>query len=534
VGKKVLSGQGPNRRRGRMPLDMDSAFVRRLSPRAADGCIAYATSTKCEKSRHINSVQHPDPRRPMKLFGAIKICAASSGTYMRAARLLAIGGSLALVGCATYRPLPLPSGPDLATTAANLSSLPPALHATSLSRKIDLAHPVSIDRIGLLAVTHDPSLKSERGQLRLARSGVLQATLLPNPAGSFDYGALISGSGTTSSVAASLSEDIVAILTRGSRIKSAEGRFAKIDAEQLWREWQVAQKARQLAVDIYWGGRAIALTTREQGLLKSEIAQVRQAVSAGNLTLSALAPLLSADASAAQSLVTLQVNRLKNWQALDGLMGLDPDVRFSIARPRLHRLPRNLNVLIATLPDRRPDLLALQYGYRSAEQDVRAAIIGQFPALSLGGSYGSDTSNVVTAGPSFGFALPLFDHNQGHIAKARATRTMLREQYAARLDTAVGNIHALVAQISRLSRDLRSARKAAASAKSLARTARKAYGQHNLDQRSLTDYERTALQRTVQVVDIERQLGEDRVFLAVELGIDVPHRRIALGTETRF
>lgn len=96
------------------------------------------------------------------------------------------------------------------------------------------------------------------------------------------------------------------------------------------------------------------------------------------------------------------------------------------------------------------------------------------------------------------------------------------------MDKAVGKIHALVAQISRLSRDLRSARKPAASAKSLAVTARMAYGRHHLDQRSLTDDEKTALQRGVEVVDIERQLGEDRVFLAVELGINVPHKRLAL------
>jgi outer membrane protein, heavy metal efflux system len=470
----------------------------------------------------------------MKSLRGIKICTVSSATGARVARLVAIGGSLALVGCATYRPVPLPAGPDLAPTAAKLSTTLPRVRRTLLARKINFARPVSIDRIGLMAVANDPSLKSEQGQLRLGQSGVLQASLLPNPSASFDYGALISGPATTSSIAASLSEDIVAILTRGTRIKSAKALLAKIDAEQLWREWQVAQKARQLAVDIYWSDRAIALTTRERGLLKGEIAQVQKAVNAGNLTLSALAPLLSADASAAQSLVALRVGRLKNWQALDSMMGLDPKVRFSIARPRTRPLPRNMEALVATLPDRRPDLLAMQFGYRSAEQDVRTAVLGQFPALALGGSYGSDTSDVVTVGPSFQFALPIFDRNQGHIAKARATRALLREQYTARLDKAAGNVHALVAQIKELSRNLASARKAASSAKSLAVIARKAYGQHNLDQRSLSDYERTALQRAVEVVDIERQLGEDRVFLAVELGIDVPHRRIALSADTEL
>jgi outer membrane protein TolC len=307
----------------------------------------------------------------------------------------------------------------------------------------------------------------------------------------------------------------------------------QVDAEQLWREWQVAQKARQLAVDIYWGGRAADLTEREQRLLKGEIAQVRQAVSAGNLTLSALAPLLSADASAAQSSVALRLSRLKDWQALDGMLGLEPSVRFRIARPVTRRLPDDMKALVSTLPTRRPDLLALQFGYGAAEEDVRAAILQQFPSLAIGGSYGSDTSKVVSAGPSFNFELPIFNMNQGHIAKARATRELLREKYQAQLDKSVGDATALVAQIKELSRSLGQAKRAADSAEALVATARKAYQSSDLDQRSLSDYEMTALQRSIEVIDIERQLDEDRVFLAIELGLDVPHRRIALSAATK-
>lgn len=494
--------------------------------------IFLSTARYSVSLRKSDTVYRTGRRRLMNALRTVKFYFVSLLAQVREARLIAIAISLSLVGCANYRPLPLPTGPDLARSPANLNVALPTRKGAHLSQNIDFAYPVSIDRIGLLAVLNDPDLKSERGELGIGRSGVLQATLLPNPSGTFDYGALISGPATSSSIVASLSQDIVAIITRESRIKSTVAHFAQINADQLWREWLVAQKARQLALDIYWGDSAIALTKREQIILRREIAQVRKAISAENLTLSALAPLLSADAASAQSLVTLRINRLKNWQTLDGLLGLDPKVRFSIARPRFNRMPGHVNALVATLPDRRPDLLALQYGYHSAEQDVRTAILGQFPTLSLGGSYGSDTSNVVTAGPSFGFALPVFDRNQGHIAKARATRALLREQYQSRLDKAVGNIHALVVQIGQLSNNVVLARNAAVAARSMVETAQKAYSEHNLDQRSLTDYERTALQRAVEVVDIERQLGEDRVFLEVELGINVPHRRIALSAGT--
>ena len=78
--------------------------------------------------------------------------------------------------------------------------------------------------------------------------------------------------------------------------------------------------------------------------------------------------------------------------------------------------PADLAALLADLPDRRPDLVALQLGYHSADEDVRTAIIGQFPAFVLGGQWGQDTTNVRSAGPTATFDLPIFDRNQGQVA----------------------------------------------------------------------------------------------------------------------
>ena len=434
-----------------------------------------------------------------------------------------------LAGCATYETLPLPRSPNLAISLSGLKTTILDEETGSAIRKIDIRRPLAIDDVGLLAILNDPDLKSKTGIVGVARAGVVQATLLPNPMGNISYAALISGPGTTSSFSAALSQDVAAIVTRAARVESAQSRLYQVDAEQLWREWQVAQKARQLAVDIYSGDISIELTRRELMFLSQEIAQVNKAITAGNLTLAALAPLSAAQAVAEQSLVTLRLNQLKNWQALDALLGLDPKVRFAIARPLLERSPKDVDHLLAELPDRRPDIAALRLGYDSADADVRAAILGQFPALMLGGSYNKDTSDVISAGPAFNFALPVFDRNQGQTAKSEATRLLLRAQYQASLDTAVANIQGLIAQIRQLSADLSAARTAAAAARAIADTARRAYDQNNLDQRSVTDYETTALERALQVVSIERQVNEDKIFLAVELGLGLPTMRIALS-----
>jgi outer membrane protein TolC len=441
----------------------------------------------------------------------------------------AFAAIVGLSSCASYHPEPLGSRANLAPGLSRLDLGVPVLGAEHPSRTIDIAKPLSVNDIGLLAILNDPDLKSEEGELGVARAELLQAELLPNPSVSLGYGALIGGPGTASSFTASLSQDIAAIVTRGAHTKSASAHLEQVDADQLWREWQVAQKARQLAVDIDSDSRAIGLTEREHQLLLQEAAEVRTAIARGNLSASALAPLLTAIAAAEQSLRTLRLAELANWQELDGLLGMVPSARFAIERPAFGPPPADIALLVADLPERRPDLAGLRFGYRSAEEDVRAAILGQFPAFTLGGTYSYDTTRVVSAGPDFTFALPVFDRNQGNIARTRATRALLHEQYQARLDSAVANIDALSARLGRLSGDLVQAQKADKAAASLAATARRAYTAGNLDSRTLTDYETTSLERAVEVVSIERRIGEDRIFLDVELGLDLPRMRIALG-----
>lgn len=433
-----------------------------------------------------------------------------------------------LAGCASYDPQPLPQRPTLQASLRNLVADVPASAGSGVSRRIDTARPLSINDVGLLAVLNDPDLKSERGEIDLARAGVVQAALLPNPVAGFSYGQLISGPGTTSSTAASLAEEIIPIITRGARVKAAEAHLRQVGADQLWREWQVAQKARQLALDISFDDRSVALTEKQLGRIEATAAEVRKAVAVRNLALAAYSPLLSASAAAEQSLAALRLQRLKNWQTLDALLGLDPNVRFAIAAPAVWPPPTAIEPLIASLPKRRPDLAALRLGYDSAQADVRAAILGQFPAFSIAGDYGSDTTAVVSAGPSFTFALPVFDRNQGAIAKTRATRALLRAQYQARLDSSVAAARALYAQISRLSSDLAQTRSAARTAESLAATARRAYAQGNLDQRNLVDYESTAFRRRLQALAIERQIGENRIFLDVDLGLGLPPERLSV------
>jgi outer membrane protein TolC len=434
-----------------------------------------------------------------------------------------------LSGCALYHPLPLASGPDLAGGLSVLRTEVPATRPGEPSRRIATDEPLSVDEVGMLAVLNDPELRSQQAQVDVSQANLLQSSLLPNPSASVSYGVLLGGAGGFSPAwSASLTEDLKSILTYHTRATSARYQSRQVNADLLWQEWQVAQKARLLALDLCYGEQSLRLSRRELDLLDHEVRDVQTAIGDGNLELSTLAPLLTARAAAEQAVAATGLTQLQNWQALDALLGLAPQVRFAITAPALRAPPADLTALLADLPDRRPDLVALQLGYHSADADVRTAIIGQFPAFTLGGQWQQDTTNVRSAGPTATFDLPIFDRNQGQVAQTRATRLLLHEQYQSRLDEAFGTATGLHAQIQRLTIDVRNASSAANAAAKMSQSAQKAYAQGNLGQRSLADFETTALDRRIEALGLQRSLGETEITLTVELGLGLPQTRITL------
>ncbi|MHB1302872.1 MAG: TolC family protein [Acidiphilium sp.] len=447
--------------------------------------------------------------------------------FIRPLLIPALLATLALAGCAGYRPEPLASRPHLAPSVAALDrTVPGATPGDPVT--LPAGQDFTIDQIGLLAILNDPALADARGRLGLAKANVLSASVLPNPSVSLGFAALISGPGSTPSYAASLSQDIMALVTYRTRVAAAHDQYASVNASLLWQEWQVAQKARLLALSIHGANEEIRYRSHELSLLSRELGDVQKATAAGNLDLTAEAPLTAATATAETTLAGARLTRLKDWQSLDALLGLEPSVRFAIAPPALTPPPSDISPLIASLPERRPDLVALRLGYGASEANLREAVLMQFPAFAIGPSGGSDTSNVVSLGATATFDLPIFNRNQGGIAAAKATRSVLHAQYQAQLDQTEGTARALVARIRVLKVDYRQASTAAGAARRLARSAEQAYGQGNIDQRALADYQTTVLERELEAVGFETRLQADELALGIELGVGLPQTRLAV------
>lgn len=430
---------------------------------------------------------------------------------------------LLLTGCATTSPLELPRQ---ATLALDVSAL---RHDGFAIRQ-----PLTITQIAALAVQNNPDLIATRAQHGVARAQVLQAGLLPNPQVTSAYLPLVAGVGTTSAWNAGIGEDIRSLITLSSARRAAQASADQIDAQILWQEWQTIGQARLLSVDIIEADRTLALLRLNGELLAARYRKSRQAMLAGNETLTGSTPDL-----AAWQAITTQINdqerqQLARRHQLNALLGLAPQVILKLD-PAPDIPLWNAAAVMAELPalaEHRPDLVALQLGYRAQNAKLRTAILSRFPNLTIGVTGGSDNSNVRNFGPQVTLELPIFNQNQGNIAIETATRQQLHDEYAARLTAASGQVEAMVAEINLLTHQLDGVRNELAGTRQVASKAEAAFKVGNIDERSYVDLVSTRLAKEQEVVTIEQSLLDQRVAIATLVGAGMPAMTVPPGDAT--
>lgn len=425
--------------------------------------------------------------------------------------------TIMLAGCVNYHPAPLPQADNLQSNVTALHYILP--DGTALN----LAKPLDLPTVGALAVLNAPDLVAARAQHQVGEADLLAAGMPPDPSITGGFAALLSGPGSMPALTGGLTQDIGALVTGPANRAAARAGLKQMDEGILWQEWQIAAKAEQLAVSISADRAMLASLQRDDNLLGG-VSQATQAqIGAQNLTssegvtaLNALASVQSAEAAAGQ---TLQ----QDEDSLDALLGLRPHTSIPLARPNLTPpAPRAVREALASLPQRRPDLLALRYGYDQADAKLRAAILAQFLPMSIGGSGGRDTSGIWSLGPQFTLTLPLFNRNRPAIKAAEATRAVLRAQYQAALDNATSAAEALPRQIALLQGQYEAAKAQAAQAQSMADGAARAYGAGQLSGPAYANIAALAGERQRNAITLHAQLQHAELSLATLLGFGLP------------
>lgn len=438
-------------------------------------------------------------------------------------------------GCAIYRRAPL----DHAAVAHALrpSSLG-ALQVEARAIRHPLLAPIEFtphagltpDQAAVLAVLLNPSLRATRDRRGVAAAEVFQAGILPNPqvSGSVDFvtgGTLVPGLTTGYGLGATW--DFQALIQLGAKRAAAHANLQAVDLEVAWAEWQIAQGAKLAFYRVLSDEEQLTRARQVDARLQQNLDVVRRATAGQEQTAIDLGAAEAASQDAHVIALGLEQDLAHQRLALKRAIGFPPDaqlrLRDGISLPSRVSTPSSAQ-LTANLEDRRLDLLALKKGYESEEAKLRAAILAQFPKISLGLNRASDTSNVHTIGPALTIDLPIFDRGQGTIAFEGATRQQLRDEYfnrifEARSDvaTALSDLHALEKQIAALEEAIPILQK-------MVEDFRVASGQGNISAFDFYVAQNNLNQKSIQIIKLKQQLIETRIALELAAGRYLPGR----------
>jgi outer membrane protein TolC len=434
--------------------------------------------------------------------------------------------ALLLPGCTTYRAQPLAEHASLldANALARVQIDPASMPLPELAaHRFDPANGFDIEDVAMLAVANNPDLKLARDDLGIAQAQAYSAGLLPDPqvAISSDYPGQL---GLSRAFSYGLSMDVMAIVTRSANMHAANATVHKTDLGLLWQEWQVVAQARQLFVKARFQDAVLPLLSQQEELARTRYERTARASEAHNVTDDVVAGTLVSLQDARKQYADMQQAREQTRHDLNALLGLAPDVELPlVGSDAIAPLPdATIDAAVTALPERRPDLLALKAGYEAQEAKYRAAIINQFPSLSVGFVRARDTSEIYTSGFQISLSLPIFNRNRGNIAIEQATRTRLADEYQTRLNAAVADVAHLRANSTLIARQLADDEASLPRLQQSAARAHDAYTSRGITLGQYTDAQSAALARTIDVATLSESLAEQRVGLQALLGSAIP------------
>ncbi len=419
-----------------------------------------------------------------------------------------------LSGCTTYEAKPLNYDLNLPQTLTQLKG--GAGLGASSSVNLD------VYQVATIALLNNRDLNLRRSQLQVNEAQLINAKLFADPQLSTNFDK--PGSNTPGLVTAwgvGLSYDVMSLITHDSQVNSVEYQVQQAKLDMQWQEWQVVQQARMLFLKSQSEQQQLNLLASSLQLYQERFQRSEAAMNQGNVTLDTV----STDLTSLVDL-TSQVNQLsqthrETQQALSELMGLDSRV---VVNLKTMDVPKELNLqqintALNKISEKRPDLLALEKGYKSQEMRVYQAVLSQFPSISIGFNHASDTGGVVTNGLNVSLNLPIFNGNKGVIAQERATREQLRLEYNNRVNQSANQVNNLIEKRHALNEQLDSLNLYLPVLKTMVEQAKPAYNRGDLNALVYISLENGWIQKQLERLNVLQQISLNEIALETLLAI---------------
>jgi cobalt-zinc-cadmium efflux system outer membrane protein len=290
---------------------------------------------------------------------------------------------------------------------------------------------VTLDEAVRIALERNHNLLASRTAIEQSRAQEITAGLRPNPAlsGSWQSPSLFTPDGA-SQVGVGLSQDFE-LGKRGRRLQAAR------DATDVTRS-QVGDSERALAFQVATQFINVQLAESTLELSRQNLKSFQDAVEiaerqyrAGGIsendTLKVKLQLLQFETDAQQA----QLARAQALSDLRQLLGYDsvpPD--YDVTGPFDDQpLTVDLEGLQEIAARSRPDLRAAEKGLAAADSQWELAKVNARPDVTLSASYQNSAGTAATV-LGLSIPVPVFDRNQGEVARTQSARTQAQQQHA--------------------------------------------------------------------------------------------------------
>jgi outer membrane protein, heavy metal efflux system len=379
---------------------------------------------------------------------------------------------------------------------------------------------LSVDEAAILAIDQNPRLRAARAGRGIDQAELLAAGLLPNPHldGSLDV-PIFGPEAKVLGYGAGMSWNVTPLISRSARVSAATENLVAVDLEIAWQEWQVAQAARLHTIRAICLQRRAALARELEQTWEKRLQGLRQALAQGALTALEVSSAQRAHADARVQRLQLDQLYVAERAELNRALGIEPSRQMALdASFQAADAISSLDALLAQLPSRRLDLLALQHAQRSGDERLRAAVLAQFPPLEIGFNTRREVDREGSLGIALSIELPFFDRNQAAVAHERARTTQVAAEYQARLLDARADVARAAAEWAIVRQQLTAAREAARAADQVAEQTRTAALSGAMSQLLATDVLERAYRSRLEVLEIEQASAELEVALALASG----------------
>src|SRR5260370_23106122 len=268
---------------------------------------------------------------------------------------------------------------------------------------VDLAKGIGPDEAATIALFSNPALRSSRDRRGLASAQLVQAGILPNPGVSYERDYVTGGNtrGTKTGYTLSAGWEFSALIPFLPKQTAARKNFRSVDLDVAWQEWQIAVSARTAVYRVLALDGQVGLAREATDGLQQSTDAMRKAVDAHEKTVLELAAVESASQDSRATMLALDQEFNKQRLGLNKILGAEPEMKVVLRTGMV--LPTRLappaeHELFDNLESQRLDLLGLRQGRESQDATVRAAILAQFPKMSVAIVPATDTTNVHTIG----------------------------------------------------------------------------------------------------------------------------------------